>query len=77
MPLPKYQDIQDLSDDAIAEEILANKRKLFELRLQQATRRLDKPHEFRHLRRRIAQLLTLERQRELQVQAAVPSSTEE
>jgi large subunit ribosomal protein L29 len=76
MPLPKFKDIQDLSDEAIAEEILANKRKLFELRLQQATRRLDKPHEFRQLRRRIAQLLTLERQRQLQTQAA-PSPQEE
>jgi large subunit ribosomal protein L29 len=76
MPLSRYKDIQNLSDEAIAEEILANKRKLFELRLQQATRRLEKPHEFRHLRRRIAQLLTLERERQMQGKTEL-SSTEE
>jgi large subunit ribosomal protein L29 len=58
-------DIRKLSDEEVSTEILAAKRKLFELRLQQATRRLEKPHEFRHTRHRLAQLMTVERERQL------------
>ncbi|MEM8777391.1 MAG: 50S ribosomal protein L29 [Cyanobacteria bacterium P01_G01_bin.49] len=65
MPLPKIEDARKLSDQELTEEILATKRKLFDLRFQQATRRLEKPHEFKHTRHRMAQLLTLERERQL------------
>ena len=40
MALPKIQEARDLNAEELAEEILAAKRKLFELRFQQATRRL-------------------------------------
>jgi large subunit ribosomal protein L29 len=33
--------------------------------LQQATRRLEKTHEFKHTRHRLGQLLTVERERQL------------
>jgi large subunit ribosomal protein L29 len=65
MALPKIQEARDLNAEELAEEILAAKRKLFELRFQQATRRLEKPHEFKHTRHRLAQLLTVERERQL------------
>jgi large subunit ribosomal protein L29 len=65
MAFPKIADVRSLSDEEIAEQIMATKRKLFELRLQKATRRLEKPHEFKHNRHRLAQLMTLEREREL------------
>lgn len=65
MPLPKIEDARNLSDEELADAILAAKRELFELRLQQATRRLEKPHQFRHVRHRIAQLMTVERERQL------------
>ncbi len=65
MALPKIADVRALTDEQIADEILAAKRKLFELRFQQATRRLEKPHEFKHTRHRLAQLLTVERERQL------------
>ena len=61
MALPKIQEARDLNAEELAEEILAAKRKLFELRFQQATRRLEKSHEFKHTRHRLAQLLTVER----------------
>jgi large subunit ribosomal protein L29 len=67
MPLSKIADARKLSDEEISTEILAAKRKLFELRLQQATRRLEKPHEFRHTRHRLAQLMTVERERQLNI----------
>ncbi len=66
MPFPKIADVRNLSDEELAEEILATKRKLFELRLQKATRRLETPHEFKHNRHRLAQLMTVERERELE-----------
>lgn len=63
MALPKIADIRSLTDDQIAAEIVAVKRNLFDLRLRQATRRLEKTHEFKHNRHKLAQLLTVEHQR--------------
>jgi large subunit ribosomal protein L29 len=72
MPLPKIDDARTLSDQELADEILAAKRELFELRLQQATRRLEKPHQFKHLKHRISQMMTVARERQL---AAVSEET--
>ncbi len=63
MALPKIADIRSLTDAEIATEIIAVKRNLFDLRLRQATRRLEKTHEFKHNRHKLAQLLTVEHQR--------------
>lgn len=76
MPLPKIEDARKLSDEDLATEILAGKRKLFELRLQQATRRLEKPHEFRHTRHRVAQLMTVERERQLGIAPSAQKSSQ-
>ncbi|MCA2619799.1 MULTISPECIES: 50S ribosomal protein L29 [unclassified Microcystis] len=65
MALPKIAEVRKMSDDDIADAILAAKKKLFELRLQQATRRLEKTHEFKHTRHRLGQLLSVERERQL------------
>lgn len=73
MPLPKIEDARNLNDAQLADEILAAKRQLFELRMQQATRRLEKPHQFKHAKHRLAQLMTVEGERR---QAADSSETE-
>jgi large subunit ribosomal protein L29 len=65
MPLPKVSDVRKLSDQELSDEILAVKRQLFDLRFQQGTRRLEKPHLIKHARHRLAQLLTVERERQL------------
>jgi large subunit ribosomal protein L29 len=65
MALPKIAEVRKMSDDEIADAILAAKKKLFELRLQQATRRLEKTHEFKQTRHRLGQLLSVERERQL------------
>jgi large subunit ribosomal protein L29 len=75
MPLPKIEDARNLSDQELADAILAAKRELFDLRMQQATRRLEKPHLFKHTRHRISQLMTVERERQLAA-VAEPSATE-
>jgi large subunit ribosomal protein L29 len=65
MPLPKISEVRQLSDQELANQILEAKKQLFDLRFRQATRRLEKPHLFKHTRHRLAQLMTVERERQL------------
>jgi len=66
MPLPKIEDARNLNDTELAEQILETKRELFQLRFKLGTRQQDvKPHQFRHARHRLAQLMTVERERQL------------
>ncbi|NER07750.1 MAG: 50S ribosomal protein L29 [Okeania sp. SIO3C4] len=65
MPFPKIEEVRNLSDDELVAEIVKVKRELFDLRMLKATGRLEKPHLFKHNRHRLAQLLTIEREREL------------
>jgi large subunit ribosomal protein L29 len=65
MALPKIEDVRKLSDEEISAEVDAIKKQLFQLRMEQATRRLEKTHQFKHNRHRLAQLLTVERERQL------------
>jgi large subunit ribosomal protein L29 len=74
MPLPKISEARELSDEQLVEEIVSVKKQLFQLRLQKATRQLEKPHQFRHARHRLAQLLTVETERK---RAASQSTTEQ
>jgi len=69
MPLPKISEVRDLSDQELGDEILAAKKQLFELRFQKATLRLEKFHLFKHTRHRLAQLMTVERERQLAAKA--------
>ncbi len=63
MALSKVSEARELSDEQLSEEITAVKKQLFQLRLQKATRQLEKPHQFRHARHRLSQLLTVENDR--------------
>lgn len=65
MPLPKIQDARKLSDQELADEVLAAKRELFQLRMQKATRRLEKTHQFKQLRHKIGQMMTVLGERKL------------
>lgn len=79
MALPKIQDARSLNDQELADEILALKRHLFDLRLQQATRRLEKPHQFKHAKHRLGQLMTVEHERQRassQTSSAPPDTSE-
>jgi len=73
MPLSKIQDARDLSDAEVAEQILAIKRQLMDLRMLQATGRLEKPHQFKHAKHRLGQLMMVEGERK-RSQATTPSS---
>ncbi|QOV23920.1 50S ribosomal protein L29 [Anabaenopsis elenkinii] len=63
MALPKISEARELTDEQLVSEIVSVKKQLFQLRLQASTRQLEKPHEFRHARHRLAQLLTVETER--------------
>ncbi|MEB3266808.1 MAG: 50S ribosomal protein L29 [Cyanobacteriota bacterium] len=53
-----------LNGDEINEQISATRRELFDLRFQQATRRLEKPHRFKEARIRLAHLLTVQKEQQ-------------
>lgn len=75
MPLPKVEEIRDLKDQELNDRIVATKKELFQLRFQKATRQLEKPHQFKHLRHRLAQLMTIERERQLEASKTADSAT--
>lgn len=64
MPLPKISEARNLSDEELAKQILEVKQQLFKLRLQKATRQLDKLHQFKHAKHRLGQLLMVESERQ-------------
>jgi len=65
MARPSIAEVRNLTDSDLNERIAATRRELFDLRFQQATRRLEHPHRFKEARTKLAHLLTvqLERQR--------------
>jgi large subunit ribosomal protein L29 len=75
MAFPKIADARKLSDAEIAEAIVEAKRKLFQLRLEKATGRLQKPHEFKHTKHWVAQLLTVETERKKAARSDSTSTT--
>jgi large subunit ribosomal protein L29 len=80
MALPKVDECRSLSDQELLDAIVETKRELFQLRFQKATRQLDKEvHQFKHARHRLAQLMTVQRERELEAaeaetETAVPAA---
>lgn len=66
MALVKIKDLRAMSDEEVTSAIADTKRDLFDLRFKKATRQLETGfHQFRHNRRKLAQLMTIEREREL------------
>ena len=64
MSLPKVQETRELSEDDLQAQILTIKKELFDLRFKLATRQPVKPHQFKHAKHRLSQLLTVERERQ-------------
>lgn len=71
MALSKISEIRDLGDDQLAQEVIAVKKQLFQLRFQKATRQLEKEvHQFKHARHKLAQLMTIQRERQLRTNSS-------
>lgn len=60
-------ELRKLDNEELTKEIINTKKELFELRLKKATRQSFKPHLFKHKKRKVAQLLTLESQKQQQI----------
>ncbi len=61
----KAEEIRDLNDDEIRERISQVQEELFRLRFRSATQPIENPALFKALRRDLARLKTVLRQREL------------
>ena len=71
MALVKIKELRSLSDEELTQAIADTKRELFDLRFKKATRQLETGfHQFKHNRRKLAQLMTLERERQLAAEKA-------
>ncbi len=65
MALSKASELRELSEAEVTAEIAKIKRDLFDLRFKKATRQIESGfHEFRHNRRKLAQLMTIENERQ-------------
>lgn len=62
-------DIRGMSADDLAEELYDTRRELMNLRFRAATMQLSDVNEIRRAKRRIAQILTVMRERELGISA--------
>nr|BDA99335.1 ribosomal protein L29 [Cryptomonas sp. NIES-3952] len=63
MAFLNFSDLKSLNSESLTAEVVELKKQLFDLRLKKATRQSFKPHLFKHNKRKIAQLLTIESQR--------------
>lgn len=61
----KANDIRKLSTDEINKKITESKEELFNLRMKQATGSLENPSRIRELRKTVARLKTILREREI------------
>lgn len=64
----KVAELRDMSDEQLALTLKDACESLFRLRIQAQTERLDAPSELRRQRRSVAQIKTVQRERELQAE---------
>ena len=64
MARPDIAEVRKLSDGDITTKIDDTRRELFTLRFEQATSRLETPHRFKAARIKLAQLLTVQTERQ-------------
>ena len=68
--MSKASDLREMNDEQLAITLEETRKELFRLRFQAATEKLDAPSNLMKLRREIARILTIQRQRELASAAA-------
>ncbi len=61
----KPKEVRDFSDAELADRVKTLKEELFNLRFQLATRQLDNPMRIREVKKDIARVKTIQREREL------------
>jgi len=63
----KVNEIRDMNPDEQVEKLKSLKEELFNLRFQHATGQLENPMRIREVKRSIAQIKTIQRERELNI----------
>lgn len=63
--LVKIENLRDLTDEELTKKLDDSKDELFKLRFQMATGQLDNPMKLKEVRRNIARVKTVMRQREI------------
>jgi large subunit ribosomal protein L29 len=61
----KAKELREQSDEQLSDSLRAAARDLFQLRFRSATEKLNAPSAVREIRRRIARIKTIQREREL------------
>ena len=60
----KVSELRNLSKQELGEKVVALKKSLYEIRIQKATGRIEKPGRIREARREIARILTILKEKE-------------
>ena len=63
--MTKATELREMSDDQLTHELRETQQELFRLRFQASTERLDAPSSLARLRRKVARVKTLQREREI------------
>lgn len=66
--MAKASELREMSDDQLTHELREMRQEFFRLRFQAATERLDAPSNLNKLRRDVARIKTIQRERELAAQ---------
>ena len=72
----KASELREMSDEQLELTLKEACERLFRLRIQSQTERLDAPSELRHHRRLVARVKTIQQERSGEKQAAEPAATE-
>lgn len=73
--MSKPSELREMSDDQLTHELRETRQELFRLRFQSASERLDAPANLTKLRRDIARIKTIIREREIAVQEEAPAAS--
>ena len=69
--MTKASELRELGDDSLEQHLAEAKEELFNLRFQHATGQLDNTTRLAHMRREVARLHTLQREREIEAAEAL------
>ena len=72
--MSQASELREMSSEQLGHSLNDTRKELFRLRFQASTEKLDAPSNLKKLRREIARIMTIQRQRELAAASAGPES---
>jgi large subunit ribosomal protein L29 len=67
-------ELRELADDELAEQLEDNREELFNLRFQVVSGQLENPHRIAEVKREIARILTVQRERSIAAERAAETA---